>query len=603
MPQRILAFLLAAALTSGAWAQTCTTSWAAPTDGAWTDISKWTNGIPDASETACIQQSGTYTVTFDQDRDVGTLLLGGTSGTQTLDLARTITTLGGGTVSPNGRLQIQNSLNCATCDGLPRITGTLTVEGTITHIGLAGLVSQGGTLDIAPGGQLLVNSGVNGVTIGDTPTMSTLRLRGRAVFDPGGALARDVTIQSDLDIDGGTLDVRDGRVRLNTSGRLRNTSFVVADGGDVVFARDSPGDGDYIAQGTLSGEPVGKVRFASDTLRAGVGDATLAIGGSGLLVFELGSAGGMFRNTDLLRTRPNGLTIQQVVLENTGTVHVEATSVSLSEGAVLRNLAGATVDLVDGGEFRVADGTGRLENEGLIQSRVVTFTTQRVSSFGGRLRSQPGSELRIGELTRLDLDVPASASLPSGTRVTGDGTLFIGGATQFLIEGEVSPGTDAQPVATLGAQSQFFFSPTAGDPRLTIDVDAGGQSDRIDFQPTGASFPVRPAGTLVVRVRPGYTPQIGDTWTILQSPSANLIQGEFAQVVAEGAPEGVAFAAEYSNAAPSTITVRAVDRSVSAEDGASVQAMTLSAAPNPARGTSTVTLSLGQAQDAQVVVF
>ncbi|MGB3541904.1 T9SS type A sorting domain-containing protein [Rubrivirga sp.] len=586
MPRLILLFALVA-LAASPEAQTCTTSWTAPVSGNWSIPSNWTAGVPGSGATACIQQPGTYTVNFDQERALGVLVLGGALGTQTLTLSETMASLGSGTVGPNGRLEVRGSANCALCDGLPRVTGTLTVEGVITHIGLTGLLSEGGTLDIAPGGQLLVDTSVTGINIGASNVFSTLRVRGRVVFDPGSDTPNLTTLHSRIDVDGGTFDVRAGSVRVNGGGRIGDTTFDIAADAEMRFTRGGPLVV-YVADGTLTGEPQGSLVFTFTTLAAGPGGATLAVGGTGLQTetnAELGSTGGAFLNTGLFRVRNNGLFIRQVVLENAGTIRVEDQSVITPfEGAVLRNRAGAAVELLDGARILAGDGTGQFENAGLLHARVEAFTSLRVSSLGGRLRSQPGSELRIGNLTRLDLDLPASASFPAGTRVTGDGTLRIS-STQFFIEGEVSPGTEVQPIAALGASGRFYFSPTAGDPRLLIDVDADGQSDRIDFIGTGGPvFPIRPAGTLVVRVRPGYTPQIGDTFTILEGTNVNQIQGEFAQVVAEGALAGITFVAEYSNANPSTITVRAIEAAPTATEDEAGGALLLAPHPNPAHG-------------------
>ena len=562
-----LSYLLAAlvALAASAEAQTCTTSWAAPVSGSWNTAANWTNGVPGADATACIQLAGTYTVTLASDQALAGLVLGGASGTQTLALGQTLTSLGGGTVGPNGRLDVLNSANCGSCDGLPLVLGTLTVEGTITHVSSTGLISQGGTLDIAPGGQLLANTSGGG-TIGGSGVLSTLRVRGRVVFDPNGGPANDATLRPQLDIDGGTVDVRGGQVNVNSGGRLRNASFAVAAGADLRFSRATAnvGDGTFVVEGTLSGDPQGTLQFNNGELRAGVGGATLAVGGAGLLLynpsslnFEMQSAGGAFLNTGLLRVRPNGLRIRQAVLENAGTIRVEGSSITLNEGAVVRNRAGGTVELLDGASFGDGDRTGRFENAGLLSTRLNAGTSGR-SSLNERLRSQPGSELRIGAGTRLSLDLPASASLPAGVRVTGTGELSIA-STEFFIEGEVSPGTEAQPVATLDVLGRLYFSRLAGSPRLVVDVDAGGQSDRIvSLGATGQGFPVRPFGTLVVRVRPGTIPQVGDTWTILASTRANQIQGTFTQIVAQDAPAGIAFVAEYSNTGASSITLRAV---------------------------------------------
>ena len=382
------------------------------------------------------------------------------------------------------------------------------------------------------------------------------------MFDPSDGTANLTNVDSQIDVDGGTFDVRDGSVRVNGGGRIGDTTFDIAADAEMRFTRRGTLVV-YVADGTLTGEPQGSLVFTFSTLAAGPGGATLAVGGTGLQTdrnAELGSTGGAFLNTGLFRVRDNGLVTRQVVLENAGTIRIEDQSVMTPfEGAVLRNRADGTVELLDGARVQPGDGTGRFENAGLLHARVETFTTQRTSSLGGRLRSLAGSELRIGDLTRLNLDLPAVTSLPAGVRVTGDGTLLIT-STDFFIEGEVSPGTAEQPVVTLGSTGRFYFSRAAGSPRLVIDVDADGQSDRIAFTGAGGpNFPVRPAGTLVVRVRPGYTPQVGDAFTILQSTSANHIQGTFDRIVAQDAPDGIAFVAEYDNAGPSTITVRAVE--------------------------------------------
>lgn len=43
----------------------CTTSWAAAVDGDWDDPARWTAGVPDATDVACLEAAGTYTVTLD----------------------------------------------------------------------------------------------------------------------------------------------------------------------------------------------------------------------------------------------------------------------------------------------------------------------------------------------------------------------------------------------------------------------------------------------------------------------------------------------------------------------------------------------------------
>ena len=62
----------------------CTTSWASATSGLWNDATKWSAGVPDAADDACITVDGDYTVTLEGAGSAHSLTLGATTGTQTL---------------------------------------------------------------------------------------------------------------------------------------------------------------------------------------------------------------------------------------------------------------------------------------------------------------------------------------------------------------------------------------------------------------------------------------------------------------------------------------------------------------------------------------
>ncbi|MEL6616250.1 MAG: hypothetical protein AAFQ43_10955, partial [Bacteroidota bacterium] len=67
------------------------------------------------------------------------------------------------------------------------------------------------------------------------------------------------------------------------------------------------------------------------------------------------------------------------------------------------------------------------------------------------------------------------------------------------------------------------------------------------------------AGALIVRVAEDYTPQIGDTFTVLRTTNTtNDIVGDFTQVFALGAPDGIAFVAERDET-NTEVRIRAVD--------------------------------------------
>ncbi|MEM6327359.1 MAG: hypothetical protein AAF791_09605, partial [Bacteroidota bacterium] len=455
---------------SGVLAQPCTTSWAAPQSGAWSDDANWTNGAPGASDTACITETGTYAVTLDRDQDLATLVVGGATGTQTLLLNRTLTSLGEGTIGANGVVQVNT---CAGCGGLPEVTGTLTVEGTLVHTTGASLLRDGGTVDIAPGGTLRVRTGLNTVAIGSlTPgNRSRVIVRGTLVFDAEGQIPRLATLSGIFDLDGGTVVVPAGEARVQGSGRWTGGTFDVSDGGTLRFF-PSPGDlsDAYEVSGVLSGTPTGLVGFESSALAAAPGGVTLDVGGQGLQMFagsgalvRWRSTGGEITNTGRLTILGNGVAMEQVVVRNEG-VFETSVPTRLNRGAVFRNTPSGTVNLIGGSADVVTDGSGRFVNEGILVASGIGR-----SSFMGTLRSRAGSEIRTEAGAEIQLDPPGSASVPAGTRLTGNGTVRLVQTQQqgdLFIGGTVSPGTETQPIDTLRTRDWLLFNPTSGTARL-----------------------------------------------------------------------------------------------------------------------------------------
>ncbi|MEM1054564.1 MAG: T9SS type A sorting domain-containing protein [Bacteroidota bacterium] len=554
---RFLLPALSLVLATGALAQPCTTSWTTAQDGIWSDDANWSDGAPEAGDTACIEQPGTYTVTLDRDQELAGLIVGGSSGTQTLVLDRRIEPLGSGTIGENGAVEIGTL-------GLRDVTGTLRVEGTLVAREGTGFLTLGGTLNVTTSGTLRVRTGINSVQIGSLPpgAPSRIVLRGTLQFAPEGNVARRTTIDGALDLNGGTIVLPDGEVLVRGEGRWRGGTFDVADGGSLrVFGIDQT-RGTYELSGTFSGAPGGNVEFTLNAQLAAVAEgATFALGGAGLQIrgdvppTTLRSGG--FTNTGLLSFAGRVDRLAQAVLQNEGTVRI-ATNLQLDEGAVLRNTASGTVDLVGEGDIGT-DGSGRLVNEGLL----VSSGTGR-STLSRTLRSELGSEIRAEAGAEIQLDPPGSASVPDGVQLSGSGTVRLT-STQFqpelFIEGTLSPGAEAEPIATLRTQDWLVFSTVAGNPQLVVDVGANGASDLIEHTRNGSPVPgsVQLAGALVVRVAEGYTPQIGDTFTILRTTNTtNDILGDFTQVVALGAPDGIAFVAER-NGDNSEILLRAVE--------------------------------------------
>ncbi|HEX9951751.1 MAG TPA: hypothetical protein VGB53_08290, partial [Rubricoccaceae bacterium] len=525
---RLLLAALLALFAPAARAQTCTTTWTNAAGGAWETATNWTNGVPGASSTACITLAGTYTVAQSSaDRTIAGLVLGGTSGTQTLTTFNTFSVTGNSFVRPNGRWELLNRTPGGS-DGF-LTSGTATIEGVFVQNGGTTLLDGGGTLDIAPGGRWEMRGQASA---GIQARPGTFRLRG--TLDAAYTSTQNVNLP--LDVQGGTIRVSQGRLDI-AGGTLVNATVDAAVGATLLLVGSAA---PFTVSGTLGGAPAGEVIFTGGTVGAAAGGATLNVSGTGVQLSGsvfLTSAGGAFVNTGLLRkayTGSNFSGFSGVVVTNRGTV--DFPSFQLLEGAVLRNEPGATVLLPAGGSL---NGTGRLDNVGLILRQGNRPGVGGTYSFNGQLRSLPGSEIRSNE-DRVDLQTPASRSIPDGTTLTGTGKFLFGGE----IEGAVSPGTSERPLAELSFFSAFRLSLVAGSPRVVVDVDAGGRSDTLTVGFGSGGGNTRLGGALVVRVRPGYTPVVGDAWTILTSESPDGITGQFSQVVAEGAPSGIAFVTE-----------------------------------------------------------
>jgi hypothetical protein len=542
LPALLLTIALVGFAARPAHAQTCTTEWVSPTDGDWSDGTNWTAGVPDSSDVACITLPGDYTVTaffsFIRVRIAG-LVVGGASGTQTLLAEADIGVFGDAFVRPNGRVE---TIDAPGPSGSRfDVDGTLLVEGTLVHRAGGTALMQGtaGTLDVAPGGQLLLAEA--GAIVGNAGSL--LRIRGLFEGSCGGGAA--CVIDSPLEVEGATIRMLSGTAQFRAGGTIDGVDLDVPAGAGVLFT--GGGTRRFVLEGTVAGDPEGFVSWFSVEVAAGPDDATLALGGTGFLMTNqsgvgtiLTSAGGAFLNTGLVVVPNTFSGLSGSVLTNEGVMRIaDAGFFEVFNGALLRNAPGGLLELTDNVTIR---GNGRIENAGLI-----------VRSGGGlvnfpqsMLRSRPGSEIRLVG-GGIGLPEPAALTLPAGAALTGSGTLGI--SRDYRIEGTLSPGTDAEPFGTLALAHRYYPSRTAGTPRLVIDVGADGQSDRLDIvNESGPLERGRLAGALIVRVAPGYTPAVGDAFTIVSGPLPESVTGQFDVIASESAPEGLAFVTEVVGA-------------------------------------------------------
>src|SRR5262249_11648168 len=124
--------------------------WTNLAGGNWNDLANWSpNQVPGVGDSAFITNGGTYTVSVNVNVEVGSLLFGANSGTQTLSISSGILTLdssstihanamlrlSGGTLSGSGDLTVNGALDWSTgtMEGSGKTiianTGTLSISG------------------------------------------------------------------------------------------------------------------------------------------------------------------------------------------------------------------------------------------------------------------------------------------------------------------------------------------------------------------------------------------------------------------------------------------------------------------------------------------
>src|SRR5689334_13337588 len=98
-------------------------TWTNSSGGNWSNPANWDSGsVPGSSDNALIVNGGSFTVNVDVDAAVGSLTLGGASGTQTVSISsHTLTLNGNSLVNGNGVVALSS--------------GTLAGNGTLTNQG------------------------------------------------------------------------------------------------------------------------------------------------------------------------------------------------------------------------------------------------------------------------------------------------------------------------------------------------------------------------------------------------------------------------------------------------------------------------------------
>ncbi len=360
-------------------------TWVNAAGGNWSVGANWDMGVvPGPLDTAFIQLDGTYTVVVDVAASAAALIVGGSSGTQTLQLppgGPTLTVTGGGAFTPTTVLLIEGG----TIDN----AGTLSLQGAFGWIdgGLAGTgttrietgasLAIGGTVAKSLDAQTLANAGTaswrgtgpvnagNGAAFINEAT-GTLGVDATGSFTGGaaasflnqGSLTRFGTGTTTLGVafdNDGTADVTGGTLDL-TGGGISTGGFTVSAGATLQF-----GNGTHDLQAGSSVSGAGNVTFGNlgtatiggsyaitgttTTLALGVADFSSATTST---TTNLTMGGGTVDGTGILSVTgllswTNGVMrgIGTTVVEATGTLNISTTSTVLLIDRTVQN-AGTT---------------------------------------------------------------------------------------------------------------------------------------------------------------------------------------------------------------------------------------------------------------------
>jgi hypothetical protein len=418
-------FVLAAISTSLALsvpAQAAPISWAAAVSGNWNDPTKWSPPqVPVAGDQVFITVAGTYTVTLNVNASPDSLVLGSSSGTQTLAstsfgltlaspsrvTANGVLSMSSGNVSGAGTLSIQGNaafrsviLNAPISnEGLVVMRGSMSVNGTLTTV-------PGSTLRIE--GDVISGSGVatfatsftnnatveltnsspgQGATIAVTSgTLTNAATHAINALAGAGGGARTIAAQLDNQ---GTLSMGIGLTLIKASAAHSNSGTINISGGDLTLTQSGT---------TPSFTNTGALPIASGR-RIAMSSGTFNLNGG-----TIGGAGSTFATS-------SATVVNLGIGLSTANVGLDLATCTVNGPGTLTNAAGQTLPI------RGCTINAPFDNLGVL-------VAHGSDAFNGALTTHDGSTLRIeGDATS------GGATLTSAASFTNNGNIELTNAS------------------------------------------------------------------------------------------------------------------------------------------------------------------------------
>jgi hypothetical protein len=421
--------------------------WTNTSGGNWSVAANWSpNQVPSTNDTALITNAGTYTVTLNVDPTVAALLLGGSSGTQTLTMAgRTLT--------------LNNSMTLAT-NGLVNFNGGSLAGGGHYHVAgtlnwVSGTVNSNATMSVAGGGLVTIASG----PLYHKSLYGSLTNAGTIVWQPSGNLYLGGTLHNtahglfDAQMDGaigqlnsdavilneGVFRKSSGAGSINCYARLINRGTVEVQTGRLTLATPAEcqsgcaftgagqtwiNDGTNVMAGDLYSENL-VLLYGATLVGTGVVNGTLSWEG-GILGAE--AAITLATNSHLrIGSAAQHLKVLNGSLTNAGTITWTPLG-NLQLAGTIHNLPGARFDIQTANTLQTAGASPRFINDGVIRRTV----NAGINSIQVPLINRGTVDVQTGRIELSDGSVLSDGSaftgagvtrLPGGT-ITLDGTVI-----------------------------------------------------------------------------------------------------------------------------------------------------------------------------------
>ena len=416
--------------------------WTNIAGGTWATALNWSpNQVPTGSDTAWITNNGTYTVTVNAAATATNLMLGGTSGAQTINhTSGTLTltnggsssvngtyALNGGTLAGSGTLALAGPFNWtagilgnSTSSLLVMANGALTISGaTIKTLGGGTLVNE--TAGTWTGGQVALNVGT---VFSNAPSATfdllgdgtALALNGASVVGNAGTFRKTggtgVTTVSVTLNNSGLVDVQTGTLAFSGGGT--NTGQFTCSSATAVL-RFSGGIHTVLNTSSISGP--GIVSITTGTLNV---QGNIAVAG-------LTNSGGTLNfNTTLNTAYVTNLNVTGGTLSGSNSVIVPGPFIW--SGGILGS-AGAPLTVVANGGLTIS-GVSKTFNGGTIVNNAAgTWTAGQVGCSASVFSNSPSGTFDLGAdgtAFALNSGVPLFANAGLVRKSAGSGSSTVG---------------------------------------------------------------------------------------------------------------------------------------------------------------------------------